>query len=207
MLNLILLFGTSFILLLLAMTVHEFAHGALAYRLGDPTARYCGRLTLNPFAHIDPFWTFILPLFIFLSSGGRFLFGAAKPVPVDYSALHNPKKDIIWIGLAGPLANFLFAFLLSLLIRLFLLPQTAVYLLYNLVLINVVLGVFNLLPVPPLDGSRILMGLLPQGLFRQYASLERYGFIVLIALIWLGIFERFLWPLVRLIMRFFGLGA
>lgn len=200
-LSLIPLFVVSFGLLLVAMTVHEFAHGLVAYRLGDPTASNSGRLTLNPMAHIDPFWTVILPLTLFLSTGGNFVFGAAKPVPINYLQLKNPKRDIIWIGLAGPFANLILAFIIAKIINFFPFSDIVIYLLYNLLTINVVLAVFNLIPIPPLDGSRVLMGLLPPGLSRQYAALERYGFIILIAFIWLGIFNRVLWPLVGLIIK------
>jgi len=186
--------------LLIAMTVHEFSHGLVAYKLGDPTASNSGRLTLNPLAHIDPFWTVLLPLMLFLSTGGSFVFGAAKPVPVNYYALKNPKRDMIWIGLAGPLANFVLAFLIAQIIKFFPFSDLLAYLFYNLLAINVVLAVFNLIPIPPLDGSKVLMGLLPLGLSRQYAALERYGFIILFAFIWLGIFNRILWPIVNLII-------
>lgn len=204
--QLIISFGVSFSLLLIAMTVHEFAHGLVAYKLGDSTARLSGRLTLNPLAHIDPFWTVLLPLVLFLSSSGQFVFGAAKPVPINYQALNNPKRDIIWIGLSGPLANLILAFIIAQVLKFIYLPAPAVYLLLNLLFINVVLALFNLIPIPPLDGSRILMGLLPEGLARQYISLERYGFIILFAFIWLGVFERFLWPMVGSVVRLMGVG-
>ncbi len=194
----LILFG----LLMIAMTVHEFAHGFTAYKLGDTTAKYSGRLTLNPLAHIDPIWTFLLPLLLFMSTG--FVFGAAKPVPINYYALKNPRRDIIWIGASGPLANFLLAFALSLLLRFVYLPSFLNFLVQNLIVINVVLGVFNLIPIPPLDGSRIVSGLLPKDLAYQYALIEPYGFLILILFLWLGIFNRVVWPLVSLTLKLFG---
>lgn len=186
------------------MTVHEFSHGLVAYKLGDPTAKYSGRLTLNPLAHIDPIWTFILPLFLFISSGGQFIFGAAKPVPINYWALRNPKRDIIWVGASGPLSNLIFAAVLSFLLKLAPLPPVINFILINLIVINVVLGVFNLVPIPPLDGSRILMGLLPEALATQYASIEPFGFIILMVLIWMGVFGNLIWPLVSMFLRLLG---
>src|SRR3989338_4073787 len=110
--NLLLLL-VYFGLLIVAMSVHEFSHALVAYKLGDTTAKYSGRLTLNPLAHIDPVWTFLFPLFLFISTQGRFIFGAAKPVPINFWALRNPKRDVIWVGLSGPLANFILALLTS----------------------------------------------------------------------------------------------
>ncbi len=204
--NLIISFVVSFALLLIAMTVHEFAHGAVAYKLGDSTAKLSGRLTLNPLAHIDPFWTVLLPLVLFLSTAGHFVFGAAKPVPVNYWSLKNPKRDMIWIGLAGPLANFILAFIIAGILRFIPTQGISAYLFFNLLTINVVLAIFNLIPIPPLDGSKILMGLLPIRLAEQYAAFERYGFIILFVFIWLGIFDRLLWPLVGAVMRILGVG-
>lgn len=192
----------SLVFLLISMTVHEFAHGWVAYKLGDPTAKYSGRLTLNPLAHIDMFWTVILPVLMFVMTQGRFIFGAAKPVPINFWALKNPKRDIIWVGLSGPLANFIFAVAASLAWRI--LPRLSGLdiIFSNLILINLLLGVFNLLPVPPLDGSRVAMGLLPPELAERYARIEPYGFMIVILLLWLGLFQYIIWPVIGIIARF-----
>jgi Zn-dependent protease len=156
-------------------------------------------------AHIDPLGTILLPIFLFIVSRGQFVFGAARPVPINYLMLNNPKKNIIWIGLAGPVANILLAIVSSLLLKT--LPQLTLLsvLLRNFILINVILGVFNLIPIPPLDGSRILMGLLPEGLSRLYAKIEPFGFFIIMLFIFLGLFEVVIWPLVKLIIQFLGI--
>lgn len=203
--GLIFSFVVTYGLLMIAMTVHEFSHGWVAYKFGDTTAKYSGRLTLNPLAHIDTFWTVLLPLFLFISSGGRFMFGTAKPVPVNFWALKNPRRDMVLVGAAGPLSNFIFALGLSFIIRIPGLPEILEFILTNLILINLVLGVFNLIPIPPLDGSRILMGLLPRRLASQYAMIEPFGFIILVVLIFLGAFGNLVWPIVELMLRLLGI--
>ncbi len=194
----------SFGLLMIAMTVHEFAHGWVAYKLGDTTAKYSGRLTLNPLAHIDPIGTLLLPLLLFISTQGRFVFGYAKPVPINYWGLKNPRRDMGLIGLSGPAANLIFAFLLSIAWKL--LPSYPIlkFILEYLITINVILGIFNLIPIPPLDGSRILSAVLPSGLAMRYNMLEPYGFIVLVLLITLGITDIIIWPLIRLVLSILG---
>lgn len=191
----------------LAVVIHEYSHGWVAWRLGDPTARSAGRLTLNPMAHIDPVGTILLPL-ILLISRSPVVFGWAKPIPVDFRSLHNPKKDMVWVGLAGPLANILFAILLSFILRFIMLTGgTNPYLytfLSSAILINLVLAVFNMLPIPPLDGSRVAMGLLPREISMKYARLEPYGFLIIFGLLYLGIVGSVIWPAVIFLARLLG---
>lgn len=205
--GLLISFAISFGLFIIAMSVHELAHGYVAYRLGDMTAKNAGRLTLNPLAHIDPVWTVFLPLLLFLTSGGQFIFGAAKPIPISYWALKNPKKDMIWIGASGPLANFILAFLLTIPVKLLPLSTILQFILVNLIVINIALGVFNLMPIPPLDGSRILTGLLPKELALHYSNIEPYGFIILLLFVWFGFLSRIVWPIVELILRLLGISS
>jgi Zn-dependent protease len=198
-------FFLSIGLLLIAMSIHEFAHAWVAYRCGDNTAKIMGRLSLNPLSHIDPIGTIIMPLFLFIATRGRFIFGAAKPVPINYWLLKNPKRDIIWIGMSGPCANIMMAYILGLILR-YIAPNTILKILIKeLAVISLVLGIFNLIPIPPLDGSRILMGILPQKLSRIYASLEPYGIIIIMLAIAVGLFDLIIFPLVNKMIVIFGL--
>jgi Zn-dependent protease len=189
------------------MTVHEFSHAFTAYLLGDRTAKHAGRLTLNPLAHIDPIWTVLIPVLIFISSRGTWTFGAAKPVPVNYLALRDPKKDMFWVGISGPLSNIIFAFLLSLPLRFLPLPAVLFIIFYQLIFINLILGIFNLIPLPPLDGSRVVASLLPNSLSRRYLMIEPYGFIILLILLYLHVFENFILPAADYFLILFGLGG
>lgn len=171
---------------IIAITLHEAAHGYVARHFGDDTAERAGRISLNPLRHVDPFGTIILPAFLLLTHAG-FLFGYAKPVPVNFAALRSPKRDMIWVAAAGPGMNFLLVAISAALLYVaihaggannrFLLPA-----LWTSVDINLVLAVFNLLPVPPLDGGRVAVGLLPQPLSVALAQLNRFGMLLLLAI-------------------------
>ncbi|MDD5617870.1 MAG: site-2 protease family protein [Candidatus Omnitrophica bacterium] len=191
----------SIALFFLAVVIHEFAHGWVAYKLGDPTAKHSGRLTLNPLAHIDPVGTIILPLFLIITHS-PILFGWAKPVPVNFLRLNHPKKDMIWVGLAGPIANILVAVIISILIKLDIAFMPILILRYFLIL-NLFLAVFNLMPIPPLDGSRVVLGMLPSNnLAFKYMQLEQFGFIIIVIMLYLGILDHVIWPIVMAMLKF-----
>ena len=195
------------LILFFSVILHECAHGWVAYKLGDPTAKEAGRLTLNPFKHIDPLGTVILPgaLWILRSLGYvNFVIGWAKPVPVNFLNLRNPKRDMMWVGLAGPGMNIILAIFFYQFLR-FDLSYGYYKMLEEVVFLNLVLAVFNLTPIPPLDGSRFVSSLLPKKMALAYSQLEAMGILIVIILINLGLFEKIILPLVVLLGRIIGI--
>ncbi len=194
-------FTISIIPVLLAITVHEAAHGYAAKHFGDKTAYFLGRITLNPIKHIDPVGTVVIPGMLLLLSA-PFLFGWAKPVPVNFSNLNNPKKDMMWVALAGPASNLIMAIIWAIILGLFK-SSGASYALFIIgmaqvgIMINLVLMLLNLLPIPPLDGGRMAVSLLPSPWSYKLASIERYGMFILIFLIVSGLLSAILLPLLR----------
>jgi len=186
-----------------AITLHEAAHGYVARHFGDPTAWRLGRITLNPLRHIDPLGTLLAPALLLFFSKGQFLFGWAKPVPVDFGRLRHPKQDMLWVAAAGPGANLVMALAWAMVLKtVVLMPENA----YSLPLaemaraginVNAVLMLLNLLPLPPLDGGRIAVSLLPHALAWRFAQLERFGFPILLLLLFLGGLDLILTPLLR----------
>ncbi|MDN5504757.1 MAG: site-2 protease family protein [Comamonas sp.] len=176
---------------LFAITIHEAAHGYAARHFGDNTAAMMGRITLNPIKHIDPIGTILMPLLLYFATSGAFLFGYAKPVPVRFDHLRHPKRDMIWVALAGPASNFVQAVFWGLL--LIVLVGTGLHERFFLemcragILVNLVMWAFNLFPLPPLDGGRILVGLLPWKQAQLVARIEPYGFFIVMALVIAGV--------------------
>jgi len=181
------------IALIFSVMIHELAHGYVAYSLGDPTAKYAGRLTLNPIKHLDPFGSVILPLLFllisFLPGGQPFIFGWAKPVPINPYNFKDQKWGTLKVSIAGPLSNFAVALVFGLFIRFFNYPALAplIELFAIIVFLNILLGLFNLIPIPPLDGSWILFRFLPRGAEKARIFLQQYGLFILIFLLFSGI--------------------
>ena len=198
-------FLVSLPVFLLAVVAHEYAHGWVAYRLGDPTPKYSGRLTLNPLAHIDPIGTIILPLSLLLL-GSRIIFGWAKPVPINFLSLRNPKRDMFWVGLAGPFANIFLVLILSFLLKMKL-PLGAFFneFIIAAIMINLVLAIFNIIPIPPLDGSRLVAAILPWRYAIIYNRLEPFGFLIILLLLYMGLLNKLILPVVRFLLKFLGM--
>ena len=191
--------------LIFAITLHEAAHAFAARYFGDSTAYMMGRMTLNPIKHIDPVWTILVPIVTLLVS--PFVFGAAKPVPVNFGALRNPKRDMIWVAAAGPFANLIMMVMWAIIGKIAISAGASgpVYFLALVaeagIFVNALLMVFNLFPLLPLDGGRILTGLLPNKLAYAFSRTEPYGMFILIALIVTGVLGKFMWPLVEISMK------
>ena len=195
---------------LFAITIHEAAHGYVARHFGDNTAYMLGRVTLNPIKHIDPIGTILMPILLYFATAGSFLFGYAKPVPVNFGHLRHPKRDMIWVALAGPLSNFLqailWAVLYTVLVGFDLNERFFLEMAKAGVLTNLVMWAFNLFPLPPLDGGRVLVGLLPARQAHAVSRIEPWGFFIVMALVIAGVVST-LWlrPLMALGYRVLGL--
>lgn len=194
-----------FIIVIPSAIIHEYAHGWMADQLGDPTARYAGRLTLDPRSHIDKWGTLLMPLLLFFMTGGRFLFAYAKPVPYNPYNLKNQKWGPTLVAIAGPMANFLLALMFGLSMQFLPLSSVLSSFLSVIVYANVLLGVFNLVPIPPLDGSKVLYALMPDSMWKLKRLLEQYGFFIL--MIFILFFFNLISPIIFFIFNLFTGGA
>ncbi len=204
--NLYLLYAIQFLVILFAISIHEAAHAWMADRCGDPTARLQGRVTLNPIPHIDPFGTIIFPLILVLIKA-PFIFGWAKPVMVNPYNLRDPRRDGMLISAAGPLSNIITGiiaigvYILFFKMGIFVSLPILTYLVYFLIMISFILAIFNLLPVPPLDGSGIMEGILKGEAFETYQRIKPYGFIILIALLYFNILDIIFFPIIKIVNK------
>jgi len=195
---------TIFVILIFSAIVHEVCHGLMAEKLGDDTAREQGRITLNPIPHIDPYGSILLPLLL-LAVHSPIIFGAAKPVPVNFGNLRPRRLGMALVSLAGPLSNFALATLFTLIIKLNLANSIAYPILVEAILINIILGTFNLIPIPPLDGSKILASVLPESWWPKLFAWERWGFLLVIVFLYLGLLDLILMPVLNLFSRISGI--